>query len=296
MKIGMTLPVTEPGWSRDILLQWCEKIDKGPFSSLALGERTCFPSPELISTLGACAVLTERVQLVTTVIVLPTHNPVILAKQLATVDVLSNGRLAIGVGTGGREEDYRASATALSQKRITVMECHIETMKAVWAGENRVEGSLRPVEPFPLQQPHPQLLAGVMGPKGFASAARWADGICGMSMTGEVSEAENSFAQIRRAWQDAGRADEPLLNTAFWFALGESADRQLETHLERYFNWLDPQSRAGMVKAGGFRGTAQAFQDRLKAFADIGTNELLLIPTSIDPEEVDRAAELISGL
>ena len=296
MKIGMTLPVTEPGWSRDILLQWCEKIDKGPFSSLALGERTCFPSPELISTLGACAVLTERVQLVTTVIVLPTHNPVILAKQLATVDVLSNGRLAIGVGTGGREEDYRASATALSQKRITVMESHIETMQAVWAGENRVEGSLRPVEPFPLQQPHPQLLAGVMGPKGFASAARWADGICGMSMTGEVSEAENSFAQIRRAWQDAGRADEPLLNTAFWFALGESADRQLETHLERYFNWLDPQSRAGMIKAGGFRGTAKGLQDRLKAFADIGTNELLLIPTSIDPEEVDRAAELISGL
>ncbi|MBB3045766.1 alkanesulfonate monooxygenase SsuD/methylene tetrahydromethanopterin reductase-like flavin-dependent oxidoreductase (luciferase family) [Litorivivens lipolytica] len=296
MKIGMTLPVTEPGWTRDILLQWCEKIDNGPFSSLALGERTCFPSPEVITTLGACAVLTRRVQLVTTVIVLPTHNPVILAKQLATVDVLSGGRLTIGVGTGGREEDYRATGTPLTEKRISVMEKHIETMKAVWRGDNCVEGALRSVEPYPIQQPHPPLLAGVMGPKGMASAARWADGVCGMSMTGEVAEAELAFDQIQQAWTKADNTRAPELNTAFWFALGDNADHQVETHLERYFNWLDPQSRAAMVKAGGFRGTPQVLKDRLKAFADIGTNELLLIPTSIDPAEVDRAAEVIAQL
>lgn len=296
MKVGMTLPVTEPGWSRDILLQWCDKIDNGPFSSLALGERTCFPSPELISTLGACAVLTKRVQLITTVIVLPTHHPVILAKQLATIDVLSGGRLTVGVGTGGREEDYRASGTDLSQKRISVMESHIQTIKAVWAGENCVEDSLRPVEPYPLQKPHPQLLAGVMGPKGIASAAQWADGICGMSMTGQVSEAEFAFGQIRDAWCKAGQTSKPVLNTAFWFALGDQADRQVETHLARYFNWLDPASRDGMVKAGGFRGTTQGLTERLKAFSEAGADEVLLIPTSIDPDEVDRAAQAISAL
>lgn len=296
MDIGMTLPVTEPGWNRDILLRWVENIEQGPYASLALGERTCFPSPELITTLGACAALTERVQLVTTVVVLPTHNPVILAKQLATVDVFSNGRLTVGVGTGGREEDYAAAATDLSQKRIAVMESHVETMRRVWAGDNVVEGALRPVEPLPVQQPGPSMLAGVMGPRGLASAANWSDGICGMSMTGQASEAEQAFADARSAWQQAGRADPPKLNTAFWFALGDAADRQIETHLTRYFNWLDAGSREFMVKQGGFRGSTAAFRDRLKAFADTGADELLLIPTAIDPAEVDRAADVIATL
>ena len=290
------MPVTEPGWTRDILTHWAKKIDQGPYSSLALGERICFPSPDFMATLGACAVLTERVNLVTTVIVLPTHNPVVLAKQLATVDVFSQGRLVVGVGTGGREEDYFASGTDLTQKRIAVMESHVEIMRKVWAGENVVEGALRPVEPFPIQQPGLPILAGVMGPKGLASAAQWADGISGMSMTGRADEAEQAFDQARQAWKSARKTDTPALNTAFWFALGDNADQQIEKHLTRYFNWIDEGSREAMVKHGGFRGTPAELKDRLKAFADIGTDELLLIPTSIDPEEVDRASEVINSL
>ena len=296
MKIGMTLPVTEPGWNRDILLNWVEKIEQGPYASLALGERTCFPSPELITTLGACAALTERVELVTTVAILPTHNPVIFAKQMATADLFSNGRLTVGVGTGGREEDYHASGTDLSQKRIAVMENHVNTMRQVWSGENVVDGALRPVEPLPAQTNGPALMAGVMGPKGLASAAKWSSGICGMSMTGEAHEAAQAFEQARQAWQTAGRQDAPVLNTAFWFAIGDGASAQIETHLTRYFNWLDEGTRQFMVKQGGFRGSAAQFKDRLKAFADTGADELLLIPTSIDPEEVDRAAEVIAAL
>lgn len=296
MKIGMTLPVTEPGWTRDILMQWAQKIDQGPYSSLALGERICFPSPEFMATLGACAVLTNRVKLVTTVIVLPTHNPVVMAKHLATVDVFSEGRLVVGVGTGGREEDYLASGTDLSQKRISVMESHVETMRKIWSGENVVEGTLRPVEPYPIQTPGPPVIAGVMGPKGLASAAKWSEGISGMSMTARADEAEAAFNQARQAWQEADTTKIPQLNTAFWFALGENADQQVETHLTRYFNWVDEGSRQAMVKHGGFRGSAAELKDRLKAFADTGADELLLIPTSIDPEEVDRAAEVVASL
>jgi len=296
LKIGMTLPVTEPGWTRDILVQWAKKIDQGPYSSLALGERICFPSPEFMATLGACAVLTNRVKLVTTVIVLPTHNPVVMAKHLATVDVFSEGRLVVGVGTGGREEDYLASGTDLSQKRISVMESHVETMRKIWSGENVVEGTLRPVEPYPIQKPGPPVIAGVMGPKGLASAAIWSEGISGMSMTARADEAEAAFNQARQAWQEADATKTPQLNTAFWFALGENADQQVETHLTRYFNWVDEGSRQAMVKHGGFRGSAAELKDRLKAFADTGADELLLIPTSIDPEEVDRAAEVVASL
>ena len=296
MKIGMTLPVTEPGWSRAILMQWAKKIDQGPFSCLALGERIFFPSPELITTLGACAVLTERVKIVTTVLILPMHNPVLLAKQLATVDVLSEGRLVVGVGTGGRAEDYLATATDLSQKRIAVMESHVATMRKIWRGEPGVEGALRPVEPFPIQQHGPKILAGVMGPKGLASAANWADGVSGMSVTGTAADAQQAMNMANDAWQQAGQKNKPQFNSAFWFALGDNANAQMQTHLTRYFNWLDAGSRDAMALHAGFRGSASDLKDRLKAFADAGIEELVLIPTSINPEEVDRAADVIAGL
>lgn len=293
MNIGMTLPVTEPGWTREILLEWTKRIEEGPYSSLALGERICFPNPELMTTLGACAVLTERVQLVTTVLILSMHDPVLTAKQLATADVLSGGRLTVGVGTGGRDEDYRATGVSLDQKRISVLESHVETMRKVWAGEIVVPGTLRPVEPFPVQAGGPRLLSGAMGPKAMASAARWADGLSGMSISAKAEEVAGAFDLARRAWKEAGRSEEPELNTAIWFAIGDQADEQVSTHLTRYFNWLDPAARKGMVGHAGFRGSAQKFRDLVSAIADTGANELLLIPTSINPDEVSRAADLI---
>lgn len=296
MKIGMTLPVTEPGWTRDILMQWAQKVDQGPYSCLALGERIFFPSPELMTTLGACAVLTERVKLVTTVVILPMHNPVLTAKQLATVDVLSEGRLVVGVGTGGRDEDYLATGTDLSQKRISVMASHVDTMRKIWRGEQVVDDALRLVEPLPVQKNGPPILAGVMGPKGLASAANWADGISGMSVSAQAADAEQSMQLANTAWLQAGQKTTPQFNSAFWFALGDNADQQMQIHLTRYFNWLDPGSRDAMAKHAGFRGSVKDLKDRLKAFADTGMDELVLIPTSIDPNEVDRANEAIASL
>lgn len=296
MKVGMTLPVTEPGWTRSVLKDWCRNIEDGPFHSLALGERICFPSPEVIATLSACAVLTERVRLHATVIVLPIHDPVVLAKQLATIDVFSEGRLTVGVGSGGREEDYRASSTPLNRKRLAVMEEQVAIMRRVWAGENVVEGALRPVEPFPIQKDGPPILAGVFGPKGMASAAGWASGLAGMSMSSQVQEAIDAFAGIKQAWTNAGNSETPYLMSSFWFALGEDANAQAKTHLTRYFNWLDGASRDAMADTCGFRGNKQALTDRLKQFRDAGCDELLLVPTSIDPDEVNRAAEAIAAL
>jgi len=293
MKIGMTLPVTEPGWTRETLIEWAQRIDQGPYSSLALGERICFPNPELMTTLGACAVLTERVDLVTTVLILSMHNPVLTAKQLATVDVLSGGRLKVGVGTGGRAEDYRAIGVSTDQKRIKVLESHVEIMKKTWSGEITVPDTLRPVEPFPVQDGGPPLLTGAMGPKAMASAAKWAAGLSGMTISASAQEVEAAFALTRSAWKEAGRAEEPELNTALWFAIGDRADEQAATHLTRYFNWVEPEARQAMVANAGFRGSAQQFRDLVSSIEDTGAHELILIPTSIDPAEVDKVSDLL---
>ena len=111
MRVGMTLPVMEPDLWADgaaTLEAWARAVDDGPFASLCFGERMAFDNPETLTLLGAVAAWTTRVRLVTTVVVPQLHDPVLLAKSLATGDQLAGGRLTVGVGVGGREEDYRA--------------------------------------------------------------------------------------------------------------------------------------------------------------------------------------------
>ncbi|MBV9832195.1 MAG: LLM class flavin-dependent oxidoreductase, partial [Marmoricola sp.] len=110
----MTLPVMEPDLDAEVLETWARTIDDGPFASLCFGERMAFDNPETTTLLGAVSAWTSRVRLVTTVVVPQLHEPVLLAKSLATADLLSGGRLTVGVGVGGREEDYRAVGADLS--------------------------------------------------------------------------------------------------------------------------------------------------------------------------------------
>ena len=100
MKIGLSIPSTVAGCDRDTLVEWIRRIDAGPFSRLATGERVASPFLDLMSVLSAAAVLTERVQIQALIALAPLHEPVVLAKQAASIDVLSNGRFTLGVGVG----------------------------------------------------------------------------------------------------------------------------------------------------------------------------------------------------
>ena len=121
MKIGMTLPVMEPDLTRKDLEKWTKKIDTGPWSHIALGERILFPNPEFISTLSAVAAWTNRVEIIATVSILTMHNPILSAKQFATIDLLAEGRFTLGVGVGGREEDYTAIGSNWSDRRWAIL-------------------------------------------------------------------------------------------------------------------------------------------------------------------------------
>ncbi len=181
MKIGLNLPVMVPGFDRDKILTWARRLDAGPFSSLAAGERITFPNPDILVTLSACAAVTERVRLVFSILVLPMHQPVRVAKQIATLDVLSGGRVTLGVGVGGRDEDYVAVEAQRDRKLWTRMEESVSELRRLWSGEKPFEAALRPVEPLPIQKGGPEILAGAMYPRSIRRAARWADGISGFS-------------------------------------------------------------------------------------------------------------------
>lgn len=293
MKIGMTLPLMEPQVDGAILETWARAVDQGPFASLCFGERMAFDNPEAMTLLGACAAWTQRVQLKTTVIVAQLHNPVMLAKCLATGDMLSRGRLTVGLGIGGRIEDYVAAGADPATRNQADLAERVATMKRVWAGE-KVVPTLKPIGPAPYRRGGPELLAGAQGPKAIRAAAQWADGISGFSFDLNMQDAAASFEQVRAAWREAGRP-EPKLTTAFWFAIGDDGRAQMERHLRHYFNWIEPTALEAMIPATGFAGSLKELKAVLKQFEDLGTDEVHLIPTSDDVDQVWRIAELIDN-
>ena len=299
MQIGMTLPVMEPDlWSDGptVLEEWARAIDDGPFASLCFGERMAFDNPETLTLLGAVAAWTSRVRLVTTVIVPQLHDPVLLAKSLATGDQLSRGRLTVGFGVGGREEDYRAVGADLADQRMADMARRVGVMKQVWAGEH-VTDSVRPVGPPPAQRGGPELLVGTMGPRTIRSAASWADGLAGVTLDLDPAATGMLYDEARAAWADAERGT-PRLTTSFWFALDDgsgAAREQVHRHLRHYMNWLPEQLVDAMAPTTGFAGTVEELAVVLDRFAQLGTDEVHLIPTSSDVAQVEQVAEQLGG-
>ncbi len=287
------MPVMEPDLDAAVLQAWARTIDEGPFSSLCWGERIAFDNPEAITLLGALAAWTDRVRLVTTVVVPQLHDPVMLAKSLATGDMLSGGRLTVGLGVGGRREDYDAVGADPATQTMRGMSELVAVMKRVWAGE-KVTDSVVPVGPPSLQKAGPSLLVGTMGPKTVKSAASWADGLAGTTLDLDTAKQNDLYDVARTAWAEAGKP-KPLLATSFWFALGDGdeARGQVHRHLRRYMNWIPGEYVDAMAPTTGWAGTEDELLTVLRRFADIGTDEVHLIPTSSDVDQVRRVADVI---
>ncbi len=292
MDIGLTLPSFVRGADRAAILEWCERVDEGPFSSVSVGERIAYPSHELVATLAFAAAATERVRIQSTVAVLPIHDPVRFAKQMATIDVLSGGRLTVGVGVGGRESDYAALGIPF-ERRFARLDEQVATMQRVWRGETVVEG-LPPVGPEPVQAGGPPLLTASMGPLSLARSARWADGLAGWDLAPDPAGVDATFRRAEDAWLAAGRAEPPWLATSSWFALGDGARERLFGYAYDYLSNFGDSAATAM--AGLCRlSDAGALRDTIEALGETGCNELVLVPTTLDIAELDRLLEVVTG-
>lgn len=282
----------EPNLDAATLKAWALLVDRGPFSSLCWGERMAFDNPESLTLLGALAAWTDRVQLVTTVLIPQLHDPVMLAKALATGDVLSSGRLTVGLGVGGRHEDYRAAGANPATQTMRDMADRAAVMKRVWSGE-KVTDSMLPVGPPPLQAGGPKLLVGTIGPKTMRHAAGWADGLAGTTLDLDLDKQNELFDVARDAWRQAGKTA-PHLATSFWFAIGDDDQprTQVHRHLRRYMNWLPAELVDAMAPSTGWAGTDEELREVLQGFSDIGTDEVHLIPTSSDIDQVRRVVDV----
>ena len=296
MHVGMTLPVMEPAIDAPALESWARAIDEGPWSSVCFGERIAFDNPETLTLLGAVAAWTGRARIVTTVVVPQLHDPVMLAKALATADRLSGGRLTVGLGVGGRDEDYHAVGAGLATRTMVGMAERAAVMRRVWAGE-RVSDDVGPVGPPPVQPGGPPLLVGTLGRRTTQHAAGWADGLAGITLDLDLAAVGAQFDLARAAWTDAGRPS-PRLTTSFWFAFEEDGDAraQVHRHLRHYMSWLPTDLVDAMAPTTGFAGTEDDLLDLLRRLRDLGTDEVQLIPTSDDVAQVGRAAAVLERL
>lgn len=294
MHIGMNLPVMAPGLDRETFLAWCRAIDDGPFHTLAAGERIAFYNPDIVAALGAAAAVTKRVKLAATVMVSPMHDPVKMAKQVATLDVLSGGRMVLGVGVGGREEDYKAVGATFDKRRLTRMEQGVARMRQVWAQETIVPGAF-PVGPVPVQPGGPPILAGSLMAKSIDRAARWADGLSTFDFGPTAPVVSFQMKTAREAWAREGRETKPYFQVACWYALGEDADAggaQILDYLSRYLRFLGPNAHTQMAPMVRAR-SPEALHTIIRELEDLGVDELLLVPTSVALDQVERVADLI---
>jgi alkanesulfonate monooxygenase SsuD/methylene tetrahydromethanopterin reductase-like flavin-dependent oxidoreductase (luciferase family) len=293
MDISMTLPTMLPH-GRSEILAWCRAVDEGPFASLAVPERITYTSHSWVVQLAAAAALTERVRLWTTIVILPAHDAVETAKQLASVDQLADGRLTVGVGVGGREHDYRAIGGDVT-RRWARMDDQVATLRATWAGQPPFEGA-DPVGPPPVQPGGPPLVAGVMGPKALARAARWADGVDdGATVFGIDPPAVTATVErIRAAWAEAGRDRPPHVSVSLWYALGPGAEERLRSYCFDYMKLMG-EDLAASLAAMLTCFTPAALRAAVDGLSGTGVDELFLVPTTTDPEELDRTLEALAG-
>ena len=276
MDVAIALPNAVPGTSGADLIEWARRADGRGFSSLGTIDRIAYDNYEPLAALAAAAAVTERIGLCTSVLLGPLReNAVELAKQALSVHALSGGRLTLGIGLGGRDDDYEISGleTRGRGKRLDQI---LERMQEVWGGD----------EVGPKLEGTPRLVVGGAADASFARAARFGEGwIAGGSPPEQYAEMAD---KARAAWVEAGREGEPRLMGLAYFALGDNAEADATAYLTDYYAWLGEEV-AGYI-AGSAAKDAETVQQYVAAFADAGCGELIFCPSSSDPAQVDLLA------
>ena len=287
MDVGIGLPNAVPGTTGRMLIDWAKNAEDAGFSTLGTIGRLVYPNYEELIALSAAAAVTSRIRLTTSVLLAPLHtNTALFAKQAASLDRLSGGRLVLGLGLGGRDDDFEASAVPV-QGRGRRLDEQLAEMKRIWSGEKR--GYAGGIGPEPARPGGPELILGGSAEATFRRVALFGDGwIMGGGTPDMFAEAA---ASVDRAWQDASRPGRPRKLALAYFALGPDARTQADNYLLRYYAWfgdIAKQIAAGAaISAEMAKGYAAAFEAR-------GCDELIFIPATASPDQIGLLAEAMA--
>jgi alkanesulfonate monooxygenase SsuD/methylene tetrahydromethanopterin reductase-like flavin-dependent oxidoreductase (luciferase family) len=285
MRIGIGLPNPIPGAPGRLLVRWAGRAEERGFSTLATIDRIAYPSYESLVALAAAGAVTERIGLLTNILLAPTRNPVLLAKEAASVDQLSDGRLTLGLGVGGRQDDFVATERGF-EDRGRRFEQDLELIHGAWRGE-LVGGCPKPPTPRPVAGQVPILIGGTADAV-IDRVVRWG---AGWTAGGSAPDQVAPFAErVRAAWRDAGREDRPRIVALSYFSLGDEVADASKAYLLDYYAYL------GEWAQGIADGTPRSPEDvrtTASRFEEAGVDELIFDPTVADLEQVDRLADVM---
>jgi alkanesulfonate monooxygenase SsuD/methylene tetrahydromethanopterin reductase-like flavin-dependent oxidoreductase (luciferase family) len=281
MDIGIGLPNAVRGVDRAGIVDWARRAEAGGFSSLGTIDRIAYPNYESLIALAAAAGVTERVRLVTDILIAPLRsNTALLAKQAATLDNLSNGRLVLGLSPGGREDDSEVSGVDF-HARGRVFDRQLAELARFWGGEGGVG-------PSPANGRRPVLLIGGTADVAFRRAAEHADG---WTMGGgDPAGFRQARERLHHAWQAAGRDDEPRTMALFYFALGDRAEEVARANLGDYYAFLGEYADMVVQSAATDEDTVKQY---VAGFEQAGADEVICFPASADPAQVDLLAHAV---
>lgn len=269
-----------------------------------LGSKRPFPFLESLSTLTVLARETEKVALGTGVLVLPLRGAAVLAKTAATLDIISGGRLTLGMAVGWYRREFDSCGVDFG-RRGRIFEENLDLMQRFWTGE-LVSGEARGIAfansimlPPPAATPRPRLLVGGYVDRVLRRVAEKSDGWL------TYFYAPDAFA---RAWQKirgyaeaAGRDPDALHNVAqLPLCVADSfqaADRRVREYIRDYFDlpaWSESTAESAI------RGTPQQCAEQIAQYASVGVQHICLVPCDYEPEQVERFASevrpLLAGL
>ncbi|GLV53379.1 luciferase [Dictyobacter sp. S3.2.2.5] len=286
MRISIGLPATIPGVPGELIFDWARQADTGPFLSLGVIGRLVYPNYESLMALAAVAGVTRRIRLMTAALLAPLYNSGVLAKQAASLDALSGGRLTLGLGIGMREEDYLAAPATFTRRGKTFDE-QLALMKRVWSGQPLSE-QVGPIGPAPVQPGGPELLIGGRSPAAFRRVARWSAGY--MSSESSIQSALDNYNAVKEQWKATRREGTPRFVGITYFGLGTGAQERVNRYLSTYYAFRGPA--ADMVVQAASTTPAKV-KTTIQQFADIGMDEMLFWPCIPELDQIDRLADLV---
>ena len=266
-----------------LLIELARRAEERGFSVLGTIGRIAYPGHEELMVLAAAAAVTQRIGLFTDILLGPTREPLLLAKQAATLDRLSHGRFVLGVGVGARKDDFDVVGLDFHD-RGRRMDTALELMHRLWRGEPP-EGTDKPVTPRPTNGESVPMMFGGQAEAAVRRVVKWG---VGYTLGGGPPPALAGMKEkVDAAWKDAGREGRPRYRALSYAAFGAEAHRASEDALKHYYGGLGERIWNATPK------DAKSAKERANAFEAVGCDEFLFFLEHPDPEQVDRLAEAV---